>query len=46
MAKIMTQCVVCKHYKQNAQCMVFPQGIPNEVLSGGLDCLYRREGSQ
>ena len=40
------QCEECKHYRQDAWCIVFPQGIPKDVFSGGLDCLYMRECGQ
>ena len=40
------QCLECNHYKQDALCIVFPQGIPKEVRICKVECLYRLRGGQ
>jgi hypothetical protein len=31
------QCPVCKHYLNLFECEAFPEGIPDEILSGEVD---------
>ncbi len=32
-----TQCSVCKHFHLSHECGAFPNGIPNEIVSGEID---------
>lgn len=34
-------CNRCKHYRDNAKCKAFPDGIPEDILTGEFDHVKR-----